>query len=45
KVRDGGKKFDLMREPKEAQAFKGAEAWTDEYTRIFEQMEKYVRKK
>ena len=45
KLIDGGKKFDLMIYPKEAHSFKSPEAWTDEYTRIFEQMEKYVRNK
>ncbi|TFB13271.1 S9 family peptidase [Candidatus Marinimicrobia bacterium MT.SAG.4] len=45
KLIDGGKKFDLMIYPKEAHSFKTPEAWTDEYTRIFEYMEKYVRNK
>ncbi len=45
KLIDGGKKFDLMIYPKEAHSFKTPEAWTDEYTRIFEQMEKYVKNK
>ena len=45
KLIDGGKKFDLMIYPKEAHSFKTPEAWTDEYRRIFDHMEKYVRNK
>ena len=45
KLIDGGKKFDLMIYPKEGHSIKSPEAWTDEYTRIFEYMEKYVRNK
>ena len=45
KLIDGGKKFDLMIYPKEAHSFKTPEAWTDEYRRIFDYMEKYARNK
>ena len=45
KLIDGGKDFELMIYPKEAHSFKTAEAWTDEYSRILNFMEKHVQNK